>query len=147
MKVYLDACCLNRPFDDQSQPRVRLETEAVLLILEKLRQREWEWVGSEILLFEVGQNPDLENRQRTLLLASQSHQVIEIIEKVLRRADELTEKGFDTYDAIHLASAEYGKTDVFLTTDDRILKLAHRQKNLLPFAVQNPIVWLEEVLK
>ena len=53
MKVYLDACCLNRPFDDQSQPRVRLETEAVSLILEKLAQGEWDWVGSEILLHEV----------------------------------------------------------------------------------------------
>ena len=45
MKVYLDACCLNRPFDDQTQPRVRLEAEAISLILEKLHQAEWEWVG------------------------------------------------------------------------------------------------------
>jgi len=35
MKIYLATCCLNRPFDDQRQPRVRLESEAVTLILEK----------------------------------------------------------------------------------------------------------------
>lgn len=29
MKIYLDNCCLNRPFDDQSNLRVRLEPEAV----------------------------------------------------------------------------------------------------------------------
>ena len=88
MKVYLDACCLNRPFDDQSQPRVRLEAEAIALILEKLHHSEWEWIGSEILLHEVGQNPDLENRQRALSFAALAHQVVETTEKVLSRAEE-----------------------------------------------------------
>jgi len=147
MKVYLDACCLNRPFDDQSQPRVRLETEAISLILEKLTQGEWEWIGSEILLHEVGQNPDLENRQRALAFASLAHQVVETTEKILHRADELEETGFDSYDAIHLSSAEFGKVDVFLTTDDQILKVAARKKNLFSFTVENPVKWLEEVLK
>ena len=147
MKVYLDACCLNRPFDDQSQPRVRLETEAISLILEKLTQGEWEWVGSEILLHEVGQNPDLENRQRALSFASLAHQVVEIGEKTMRRAEELEKAGFDSYDAVHLASAEIGKADVFLTTDDQILKIAARKKIMLSFTVENPVKWLEEVLK
>ena len=147
MKVYLDACCLNRPFDDQSQPRVRLETEAISLILEKLHQSEWEWIGSEILLHEVGQNPDLENRQRALSFASLAHQVVEISEKTLRRAEELEKAGFDSYDAVHLASAEIGKVDVFLTTDDQILKIAARKKIMLSFTVENPVKWLEEVLK
>lgn len=147
MKVYLDACCLNRPFDDQSQPRVRLEAEAISLILEKLHQGEWEWVGSEILLHEVGQNPDLENRQRALSFAALAHQVVETTEKVLSRAEELEEAGFDPYDAIHLSSAEFGKADVFLTTDDQILKVAARKKNLFSLIVENPVKWLEEVLK
>jgi len=147
MKVYLDACCLNRTFDDQSQPRVRLETEAISLILEKLHQGEWEWVGSEILLYEVGQNPDSENRQRALAFASLVQQVVEITEKILRRAAELEETGFDPYDAIHLSSAEFGKAHVFLTTDDQILKVVARKKNLFSFIVENPVKWLEEVLK
>lgn len=147
MRVYLDACCLNRPFDDQSQPRVHLEAEAISVILERLSQREWEWVGSEILLHEIGQNPDLENRQRVLSLLSLSNLIVEITEKLLRRADELEEAGFDTYDAIHLASAEFGKADVFLTTDDQILKVTNRKKVLFSFAIENPLKWLEEVLK
>lgn len=147
MKIYLDACCLNRPFDDQSQPRVRLETEAISLILEKLTQEEWEWVSSEILFHEVGQNPDLENRQRALSFASLARQVVEINEKVLQRAEGLEEAGFDSYDAIHLSSAEHGKADVFLTTDDQILKVAARKKSLFSFTVENPVKWLEEVLK
>ena len=147
MKVYLDACCLNRPFDNQSQPRVRLEAEAIALILEKLHQSEWEWIGSEILLHEVEQNPDLENRQRALSFATLAHQVIEITEKTLHRADELEKAGFDSYDAIHLSSAEFGKADVFLTTDGQILKVSARKKNLFSFIVENPVKWLEEVLK
>jgi len=31
--LYLDICCLKRPFDDQAQLRVRLEAEAVLGLL------------------------------------------------------------------------------------------------------------------
>jgi hypothetical protein len=34
-RIYLDVCCLNRPFDDQCQERIRLESEAILLILER----------------------------------------------------------------------------------------------------------------
>jgi len=147
MKVYLDACCLSRPFDDQSQPRVRLEAEAISIILEKFHQNEWEWVGSEILLYEIRQNPDLETRQRVLLFAESAHQIIQINERILNRAEELEEAGFDSYDAIHLASAEREKTDVFLTTDDQIIKVANRKKSLFSFTIENPVKWLEEVLK
>ena len=147
MKVYLDACCLNRPFDDQSQPRVRLETEAVSLILGKLHKHEWDWVGSEILLYEIKQNTDLERRQRVLSLAVLAHQTVETNKKVLDRAEELEEMGFNSYDAIHLASAENAQVDVFLTTDDQIQKVATRNQKVLSFIVENPVKWLEEVLK
>ena len=80
MKIYLDACCLNWPFDDQRQPRVRLEAEAISLILHKLHQHEWEWVSSEVLVYELGQTVDMERRERLLLLAGQSHQIVEITE-------------------------------------------------------------------
>ncbi|MFO7884916.1 MAG: hypothetical protein R6U68_08850 [Desulfobacteraceae bacterium] len=37
MKIYLDNCCFNRPFDDQTSLRIRLETEAKLDIQAKTR--------------------------------------------------------------------------------------------------------------
>jgi hypothetical protein len=49
--------------------------------------------------------------------------------------------------ALHLACAEVGGADVFLTTDDRVVKIAHRKKGLLNLRVDNPVRWLEEVLK
>jgi hypothetical protein len=106
MNIYLDACCMNRPFDDQSQPRVHLEAEAILLIFGKVRQREWDWTSSEILLYEIAQNPDYENQQRVLSLTSMANHVVEISDKILARAEKLEEAGFDSYDALHLALAE-----------------------------------------
>ena len=147
MKIYLDACCLNRPFDDQRQARVRLEAEAILLILQKLHQREWEWIGSDVLAYELGQTEDVERKERLLLLAGQSHQVVELTEKILTQAEKLETSGFDSYDAIHLASAEQAKVDIFLTTDDNMQKIANRNKKVFSFIVVNPVTWLEEVLK
>jgi hypothetical protein len=37
--IYLNVCCLNRPFDDQTQERIRLEAEAVLRILANIQVR------------------------------------------------------------------------------------------------------------
>jgi predicted nucleic acid-binding protein len=147
MKIYLDTCCLNRPFDDQRQPRVRLESEAVTLILEKIYKRELEWIGSDVLVFELGQTKDAERRERLILLAGQSKQTIETTEKILDRAETIESSGFESYDAIHLAFAEQAKVDIFLTTDDNLLKITNRNKQLFPFVVINPVKWLEEVLK
>ena len=66
---------------------------------------------------------------------------------ILTRAETLENAGFDAYDAIHLASAEEAQVDIFVTTDDQIVKLANRNKNLLFVQVKNPVKWLEEVLK
>ena len=49
MRVYLDNCCFNRPFDSQAQARVRLETEAKLRIQERVVAGEIElaWSSAE----------------------------------------------------------------------------------------------------
>jgi len=60
--IYMDACCLNRPFDDQRQLRIRLESEAITIMLEKFQNGEWVWPGSEVLSYELRQNPDVEKR-------------------------------------------------------------------------------------
>ncbi len=51
--IYLDACCLNRPFNDQTQDRIRLETEAIVLIMGHLQTDQWRWIGSEVLGTEI----------------------------------------------------------------------------------------------
>ena len=147
VKIYLDNCCLNRPFDNQTQVRVRLESEAVLLILSRIEQGEWSWVGSDVLIDEIEQTPDFGRRSRLQVVASYVQDLVEIEQSQLERAKELQELGFQGYDAIHVACAESAKAEVFLTTDDRLLKLAKRLSKKLQILVANPLVWLEETEK
>src|SRR5262245_63449880 len=62
MRVYLDACCLQRPLDDRSQPRLNLEAEAVLTILGMVESGDLELISSDALEFEVDRTPDSERR-------------------------------------------------------------------------------------
>jgi hypothetical protein len=62
--IYLDLCCLNRPFDDQHQARVRLESEAVLGLVQLTRLGELTPIGSEVLDLESSQNPDTDRRRK-----------------------------------------------------------------------------------
>ena len=69
MRIYLDACCLNRPFDDQAQDRVRLEAEAVVLILLRVHAGVLQWVSSDIVEYEIDLTPDNSRRTRVSVLA------------------------------------------------------------------------------
>ncbi|PLZ93497.1 hypothetical protein CEN44_03100 [Fischerella muscicola CCMEE 5323] len=57
---------------------------------------------------------------------------------------QLVKVRFD-YDALHIACGEAGKADFLLTTDDRMLRLAVKHKDLLQVRVENPLRWLMEV--
>lgn len=145
-RVYLDNCVLNRPFDDQSQERVRLETEAIILLLSRLERKEWTWLGSQALNLEIDKTPDVEHQSRLRRVVEFAGSSVEIGEKELERANELQKAGFVGFDAVHLACAESGKADVFLTTDDRLLKLAKRLAKKLRVKVENPLDWMKEMI-
>lgn len=145
-KIYLDNCVLNRPFDDQSQERVRLETEAIVLLLSRLERKEWTWLGSQALDIEIDKTPDTEQQSRLRRIVEFINSSIEIGDKELERSSELQKLGFVGFDAVHLACAESGKADVFLTTDDRLLKLAKRLVKKLHVKVVNPLDWMKEMI-
>lgn len=63
MRVYLDNCCFNRPYDTQSQMRISLETQAKLYIQDLIKNKELELVTSYMLRFENEQNPYEMRRQ------------------------------------------------------------------------------------
>ncbi|MBI1923083.1 PIN domain-containing protein [Candidatus Poribacteria bacterium] len=144
-KVYLDACCLNRPFDDQTQDRIRIETEAILLIMTHFAAREWEWIGSEALEFEIHQMPDAERRFRVQSLLNEVHRSVQIQQTEAVRGKHLETLGFKPFDALHIACAESSHADVFLTTDDKFLRRAKRLKKQLTIRVENPLTWFQEV--
>jgi predicted nucleic acid-binding protein len=143
-KIYLDASCLNRPFDDQSQERIRLEAEAVLLILARFERGELDWVGSEVLQFEIDQIPDVERSSRVRMLLNEVQHTVLLENSVVNRGRQLQKMGFEAMDALHLASAEFGKAGVFLTTDDQIIRVAGRRSGQLHIEVRSPLTWLRE---
>src|SRR5262245_29359942 len=108
MKVYLDVCCLNRPFDDQTQDRIRLESEAVILILGHFETSDWAWLSSEAVDVEIAQIPDVERKKRIQLLTEYVATKIQIRTAEAARAQELVKLGFHAVDALHLACAESG---------------------------------------
>jgi hypothetical protein len=51
-----------------------------------------------------------------------------------------------SFDAFHVACAESGKADIFLTTDDSLIKQAKRCERLLLVKIANPLDWIKDVL-
>jgi predicted nucleic acid-binding protein len=143
--IYLDVCCYNRPFDDQSQDRIRLESEAVLTILFGCEMGKWQMHGSEVIDFEVSLIPDAERKKRVSAFIVLACDKIKLDNEIKLRARKLVEIGFKAYDALHLACAENGGAKVFLTTDDKLLNRAKRNSGALKVKVENPVLWLMEV--
>lgn len=146
-KLYLDVCCLNRPFDDWSQERIRLEGEIVLSILDRVETKQWQLICSEAIEVELLKMKNLEKLQKVQRLLSLATTSIMIDQTIDQRSQELENLGFGLYDSFHLACAEIGTVDVLLTTDDRLLKRATRYVNHLKVAISNPVTWLMSVFQ
>lgn len=122
MRVYLDACVYNRPFDDQSQPRIWLETLAFTVILQMVESREITLVSSSVLAYENSRNPFLQRRtwvNDCLRLAEYT----QLVNQAIRlRAQEIEQQGLKPIDALHLACAKAAQADYFITCDDKVIR-------------------------
>jgi len=143
MKVYLDNCCFNRPYDDQSHLRIRLEAEAKLKIQEEARNGIYELTWSYILDYENSRNPFKERREQ--IAEWRKYAVEDVVEskEVLVVAAMLKEQGIKKIDSLHIACAIEAGSDYFLTTDDGILKKATLIQRI---KVTDPIGFIKEVL-
>jgi hypothetical protein len=139
MLLYLDTCCLNRPFDDQTQARVFLETEAVLAIFARITAGDWNLACSAVLLYEVSRIADQTRRQGIGNLLGYAGPAQRLTPGIEQRAGQLCAAGFKKMDALHLASAEEVSADAFLTTDDRLIVRAQTVPLSIP--VFNPTIF------
>jgi hypothetical protein len=114
MGIYLDACCLNRLTDEQSQPRIAQEAEAVEQILRLLRAKTIEWFSSTVLDAETNNSPDAERRYEVEVLLSLATRTIRPDSQMIHRAKELEVLGYGAFDALHLSAAEAGNAEVLL---------------------------------
>ena len=145
MKIYLNVSCLNRPFDDQEQARIRLEAAAVGMILERVDEGRWVHVSSEMARIEIDANPDPKRRARVHLLLPEAGHIVKLTPALFARGAALELLGFKPADALHVAAAEAAAADVLLSCDDRFCRTARRHAKRLRVAVHNPLNWIDEV--
>lgn len=145
MRIYFDVCCLNRPFDDQTQSRVHLEAEAILSILNHSRTVGWRVIGSDAIDYEISKMPDDDKRLMVQILSTIHDAHIRVDVEVEKRAIEIKRLGLKTLDALHVACAEKAKAEILLTTDDNLLSKTAKNKKVLKVKVENPL--RREVIK
>jgi len=143
--VYMDVCCLNRPYDKQFQHRVSMESEAVLSILQFCQAGRFELVYSDVISLELSQLSDRTKRQRVQSLCSVATRYLRLNPDILKLSETFQAKGVKLMDSLHLATAETFEIDVLLTTDDRFERKA-RYLDLKTHVI-NPVIWSMEVLK
>lgn len=140
LKIYLDNCVFNRPFDDQSQIRIKLETEAKFYIQTQIKQHHVTLIWSYILELENNRNPFAERRRAVAQWQSLAQKDISETKAVLQAAHSIQALGLKTKDALHIACAIEASADYFITTDDLIIRKLH---NFSEIQVVNPLGFIE----
>lgn len=135
MRVYLDCCSLQRPFDDKSHPRIAVEAEAVLVILSLCESDQLELISSDALLFEIGRIPDQDRKEDALSILQIAKESVELSQEIETLARSFEASGLKPLDALHLAFASVSKVDYFCTCDDKLLKKAKSFEGLNTKAV------------
>lgn len=142
MLIYLDNCCYNRPFDDQSQLLISLQTEAKLFVQQGIKEEAFGLVWSAILDIENDANPDMERRKIVKTWRHLAQQDVETTEAVESLAEQYSKKGVKPMDALHVASAVSAGAEYFLTTDKGILRKMTNEKQII---VCDPVDFLRHI--
>ena len=142
IKIYLDICCYNRPYDNQQQTRIHLEALAKLHIQQSLVNRDWDFIWSYILEYENSKNPYPLRKETIRKFSYHCAAYIDepnagVIEKI---AKPIMATGVKAKDSLHVACAIFASCDYFLTTDDRLLKFKTEQIRLI-----NPVQFISEM--
>ncbi len=136
-KLYLDVCTLCRPFDDQNQMRIRLETAAVYLILQSIETSKYSLMVSPVHRKEIEAIAEVQEQiELTLLLNQYGVEANCDTAKARLRAQQLVALKFGIADAAHVAYAEQ-TAEVFISCDDKLLKRCRRHQVQVP--ALNPV--------
>ena len=120
MKIYLDTCCYRRPFDDQSESKIRRESKAIGNIIAMCRKNSYTIVGSEALLFEIKRIRNAKKRAKVLnfynITAKEGDTDAPAGEERVKAL--AVQCGVQGLDVDHLALAEALNADFLITTDE-----------------------------
>jgi predicted nucleic acid-binding protein len=140
LRIHLDNCTFNRPFDNQNQLKIKLETEAKLYIQQAIINGTYELVWSYILEYENNQNR-FDDRRNSIyewknvakIHCVENEQIIEYAENLQKQSN------IRTKDALHIACSVYTHSDYLLTTDKQLYNLKLNDMRIL-----NPLEFLNE---
>jgi len=143
-RIYLDNSTLNRPFDDQSQARIKLETEALFQILSDIDLKNSKLIQSEVTELENSKNPCYSVKIKIDELISKADRSIKVNATTRKQAKVFQNAGLNGMDALHLAAAIQGKVDFLITCDDAFLKKARKVTldRSIKIKIMNPIEYV-----
>ncbi|MBX3729018.1 MAG: PIN domain-containing protein [Candidatus Sumerlaeia bacterium] len=143
MRIYLDTCVLNRPIDDSSQERIRLESKALSHILRQVDLGKWTLLTSRVIEWEIDRIECLDRREAIRAILGKAGETTPVGRATAQFALGLTPYGIGGLDAMHLSSAHEGSADFFLTVDDRLHRRARAIASLAPMQVTTPPLLIE----
>ena len=135
--IYLDNCTYNRPFDDQSQLRISLETQAKLYIQSLIRSNKLDLIYSYVCFYENYINPFENKRVSIFDFSKYAKYFVDENHHILTKANEIIQRKIKPLDALHLSCAINAKADYFITVDNGILRYNTKEINIL-----DPILFL-----
>lgn len=145
LKIYLDSCCYNRPFDDLTQLKIKNEAVAKMYIQSLIKFDSLDLYTSFMLSYEISKIPFEKNREHIIYFINE-HSSFHVGEakksEVTPASIEIMETGIKYKDSIHMACSLFAECDYFITTDKRILKYETNKLRIV-----NPIefvkIWRE----
>ncbi len=143
MKVYLDNCCFNRPYDDQAQLKIELETKAKLYIQQLIKDHKLDMITSFMLRYENDQNPYNMRKDAILNFIDQNTSGFvssERLPDITDTIEDIKRTGIKQKDATHVACAIFAGCSHLITTDIRLLKYKSDKIKVL-----NPIDFIREL--
>ena len=140
LRLYLDSCTFNRPFDDQNQLKIKLETEAKLFIQQGIFDNKYELIWSYILEYENSQNKFDDRRNAIYDWKKIAKIYCTENDKIIKYAENLKIKNIRTKDALHIACSVYTNADYLITTDKQLFNL-----RLNDIRIINPLTFINEL--
>ena len=145
IKIYFDVCSLNRPFDDLTQDKIRIEAEAIINIIRSICENRYLAYKSNAIDFELSKTQDSYKKDEVLSLYNcLNMSKIETNEQIRLKAKELTIHNIKYMDALHIAHCELSNIDYMITTDRILINLV--KKTNIKLRVINPVEFVMEVM-
>ena len=141
LKIYLDNCCYNRPFDTVRNIEMDMEIVSKLAIQRMVIDGKINLVWSYALTYENSKNPKRINRENIILWRKIAKEIVVENDEIISNAEKYQSLGIKQLDALHIACSVYSKCDAFITTDKGLLN-----KEIADIKIYNPIDFIREVV-